>query len=83
MKRARALKKTAAEREVCRDKDVEIERLRAEISQLSETVQDQKGKIAKFSVYWQFMEKVLDWADEVSHGPPHTQRPCSLFTCNI
>jgi chromosome segregation ATPase len=64
LKRARALKKTEGEREVCRIKDAEIQQLRAEIAELTEIVQRQKKKIQKFSLFQKFMVDVLEWADE-------------------
>ena len=67
LKRARALKKTEGEREVCRIKDAEIQQLRAEIAELTEIVQRQKKKIQKFSLFQKFMVDVLEWADEVRH----------------
>lgn len=64
LKRARALKKTEGEREVCREKDTEIQRLRAEISKLTEVVHGQKRKIQKFSVFQKFMMNVMEWSAE-------------------
>lgn len=66
MKRARALKKTEAERAVCREKDAEIARLKAEISELTQTAQNQKKMIERYAVFDKFMADVLESSDEVS-----------------
>ena len=79
MKRARALKKTEGEREVCRIKDAEIQQLRAEISELTEIVQRQKRKIQKFSLFQKFIGDVLEWADEVGHTCCHLTIKTSFF----
>lgn len=65
MKRARALKKTEAEREVCREKDAEIQLLKEEISELTEVVHGQERKIQKYSVFQKFMMGVIECSDEV------------------
>lgn len=65
MKRARALKKTKAEQELGRQKDKEIDRLSQEIRQLRSVVAEQKSVIARYKIYQKFMEKVLDYSDEV------------------
>jgi molecular chaperone GrpE (heat shock protein) len=65
LKRARALKKTKAEQELGRQKDKEIERLSQEIKQLRRVSSEQKGAISRYRIYQKFMEKVLDYSDEV------------------
>ena len=65
MKRARALKKTKAEQELGRQKDKEIERLSQEIKELRSVVAGQKADIKRYKIYQKFMEKVLDYSDEV------------------
>ena len=63
LKRARALKKTEREREVCRDKDAEIERLREEIREQTEISDSQKRAIEKLSVFRKFMGDVQEQSD--------------------
>ena len=63
LKRARALKKTEREREVCRDKDAEIERLREEIREQTEIADSQKRAIEKLSVFRKFMGDVQEQSD--------------------
>lgn len=65
LKRARALKKTKAEQELGRQKDKEIGRLTQEIEELRSVVSKQKAIIAKYKVYQKFMERVLDYSEEV------------------
>lgn len=65
MKRARALKKTEAERAICRDKDAEIQRLREEISELTEVAHGQERNIQEYSVFQKFMRDVIEGSDEV------------------
>lgn len=65
MKRARALKKTKAEQELGRQKDKEIERLSQEIDQLRSVVTEQKSVISRYKIYQKFMERVLEYSDEV------------------
>ena len=64
LKRARALKKTEGEREACREKDTEIDRLRSEIREKSQVVEGQKRAIMKLVVFRRFMTAVR----EMSHG---------------
>ena len=66
MKRARALKKTKAEQEMGRQKDKDIERLTQEIEELKAVVAEQKSDITRYRIYQKFMERVLDYSDEVS-----------------
>ncbi len=66
MKRSRALKKTKAEQELGRQKDKEIERLSQELDEHSAIVREQKEEITRYSVYQKFMERVLDYSEEVS-----------------
>ncbi len=66
MKRARALKKTKAEQELGRQKDKEIDRLSQEIDQLKSVVTEQKSEISRYKIYQKFMERVLEYSDEVS-----------------
>lgn len=65
LKRARALKKTEGEREICREKDAEIQLLKEEISELTEVVRGQEREIQKYSVFQKFMTDVIECADEV------------------
>ncbi len=67
MKRARALKKTKAEQELGRQKDKDIERLTQEIDELKAVVAEQKADITRYKVYQKFMERVLDYSEEVRH----------------
>lgn len=66
MKRARALKKTKAEQELGRQKDKEIDRLSQEIKELRSVVGGQKADVTRYKIYQKFMEKVLDYSDEVN-----------------
>ena len=59
------MKKTKAEQELGRQKDKEIERLTHELNEHSAIVKQQKEEIARYSVYQKFMERVLDYSDEV------------------
>lgn len=68
LKRARALKKTKAEQELGRQKDKEMERLSQEIDQLRSIVTEQKSVISRYKIYQKFMEKVLDYSEEVRIG---------------
>lgn len=68
LKRARALKKTKAEQELGRQKDKEIDRLSQEIRQLRSVVTEQKTSISRYKIYQKFMERVLDYSDEVGEG---------------
>ena len=80
LKRARALKKTEREREVCRDKDAEIQRLRAEIQEQTQICQSQKRAIEKLSVFRKFMGDVQEQSDgEVRPLPLYFVK----FFCNI
>lgn len=65
LKRARALKKTKAEQELGRQKDKDIERLSQEIKELRDMAASQKAEITRYKVYQKFMERVLDYSDEV------------------
>ena len=67
LKRARALKKTKAEQDLGRQKDREMARLTEEIDELSTVVARQKKMVAKYGVYQQFMEKVLELSEEVKY----------------
>lgn len=51
-----------------RQKDKEIDRLSQEIKQLRSVVNKQKTVISRFNIYQKFMEKVLDYSDEVRHN---------------
>lgn len=51
-----------------RQKDKEIDRLSQEIKQLKSVVNKQKTVISRFNIYQKFMEKVLDYSDEVRHN---------------
>lgn len=66
MKRSRALKKATAEQELGRQKDKEIERLSQELDKHSAIVRKQKEEITRYSVYQKFMERILDYSEEVS-----------------
>lgn len=59
------MKKTKAEQELGRQKDKEIERLSQEIKELRSVVSEQKSDITRYKIYQKFMERVLDYSDEV------------------
>ena len=61
------MKKTKAEQELGRQKDKEIERLTQELNEHSAVVKQQKEEIARYSVYQKFMERALDYSDEVNN----------------
>ena len=71
------MKKTKAEQELGRQKDKEIERLTQELNEHSAVVKQQKEEIARYSVYQKFMERVLDYSDEVNNIT-HTHNKASL-----
>ncbi|KAL5477714.1 hypothetical protein EMCRGX_G024549 [Ephydatia muelleri] len=64
LKRARALKKAKNEQDLCRQKDREIEKLVQEIEELNVTGRKQKSKLKKYTIYRQFLEKVVEQSDE-------------------
>lgn len=53
------------EQELGRQKDKEIERITQELEEHTAIVREQKEEIAQYSIYQKFMEKVLDYSDEV------------------
>ena len=59
------MKKTKGEQELGRQKDKEIERLSQEINQMKSVVTEQKATIVRYKIYQKFMERVLDYSDEV------------------
>ncbi|XP_031555849.1 coiled-coil domain-containing protein 42 homolog [Actinia tenebrosa] len=63
-KRARALKKAAEEREMRRAKDREIARLQEDITSLTKERDKIQHKLEKFIIYQQYLEKVLENAEE-------------------
>jgi len=81
MKRSRAIKKTKDEEDLARQKEREISRyapkpyyvyslimlcsLQSEIDQLEEQVDQQSLKIQRYKVYREYMERVLEYSQEV------------------
>ncbi|KXJ27520.1 coiled-coil domain-containing protein 42 homolog [Exaiptasia diaphana] len=63
-KRARALKKAAEEREMRRAKDREIARLKEDTTCLAKDRDKIQTKLEKFFIYQQYLEKVLECAEE-------------------
>ena len=59
------MKKTKAEQEMGRQKDKDIERLTNEIEELKAVVAEQKADITRYRIYQKFMERVLEYSDEV------------------
>lgn len=63
-KRARALKKAADEKEMKKQKDKEIDRLKEEKSSLVMDKDKLQGKLERYMIYQKYMEKVLEAGDE-------------------
>lgn len=64
LKRARALKKTKNEQDLCRQKDRETEKLVQEIEELNIAGKKQRAKLKKYTIYRQFLERVVEQSDE-------------------
>jgi len=65
-KRARAIKKAADERELCKVKDKEIKKLEEQQVKLMNTRSKLREKLDKHEIFSQFMQKVLDSSEEFS-----------------
>jgi len=65
-KRARAIKKTAEEREMCRIKDKEIVKLETQLEELLSRRALLNTKLEKHEIFSTFMTKVLDSSEEFS-----------------
>ena len=63
-KRARALKKASEERDMKRGKDREINRLQEETGSLSKVRDKMQKKLAKYVGFQQYLDKVLEKAEE-------------------
>lgn len=63
-KRARALKKASEERDMKRGKDREINRLRDDTGSLAKVRDKMQKKLAKYVAFQQYLDKVLEKAEE-------------------
>ncbi|CAG5111992.1 Oidioi.mRNA.OKI2018_I69.chr2.g6257.t1.cds [Oikopleura dioica] len=73
-KRARAIKKTAEEREMCRIKDKEIVKLEKQQEELISRRALLNKKLEKHEVFAKFMQKVLDSSEEFSEDNSEQER---------
>jgi len=65
-KRARAIKKSAEEQEICKKKELEVQKLEELQRNLIEEREKLNDKLSKHEIYQTFMQKVLDASEEFS-----------------
>jgi len=82
-KRARAIKKAADERDLCKIKDKEITKLEEQQIKLMNERSKLQGKLAKHEIFSVFMQKVLDSSEEFSEVREIIDRYNTLVATHI